>query len=66
MNETKFQFGNVVVVEVGLIGVIVKSWLNCYRGASYEVYVRSFNKVIEYKEDDIRHFVYDKILEDDQ
>ena len=36
-----FQFGNVVVVEDGLIGVIVKSWAD----NTHEVYVRSYNGV---------------------
>lgn len=63
-----FQFGNVVVVQDGLIGVIVKSWgkglLN--EGASHEVYVRDFNSVKTYREDDIKHFIYSKELTDEE
>jgi hypothetical protein len=58
----KYQFGNVVVVDGGQIGVIVKSWAD----DTYEVYVRSLNCVKEYKEDDIRHFVYSKELSDEE
>ena len=64
MNNPKFQFSNVVVVEENLVGCIVKTW-----GASknkpihYEVYVRSYNAIAEYNEEDIKHFVYDKELE---
>ncbi len=60
----KFQFGNVVVVENNLIGVIVKTWGASFkkggRGIHYEVYVRTYNAICEYDECDISHFVYDK------
>ena len=55
-----FQFSNVVVVEGYLVGVVVKSWSD----KTYDVYVRSYNRVESYSEKDIRHFVYDKELED--
>ena len=62
--EPKFQFSNVVVVEGNLIGVIVKTWgASKNRGVYYEVYVRSFNEIVEYDEFMIKHFVYDKELE---
>ena len=54
-----FQFGNVVVVEDGLIGVIVKSWAD----NTHEVYVRSYNGVHHYPAAEIKHFVYDKELQ---
>lgn len=56
----RFQFSNVVVVDDNQIGVIVKSWAN----ETYDVYVRSYNGVKEYKQNDIRHFVYDKYIEE--
>jgi hypothetical protein len=59
---TKFQFGNVVVVDGDEIGVIVKSW----KDHSYDVYVRSYNAVREYKEADIQHFIYSKTLTSDE
>ena len=57
-----FQFGNVVVVEDDLIGVIVKSWAD----VTHEVYVRHFNSIKEYKESEITHYVYSKELLDEQ
>lgn len=62
----KFQFSNVVVVDDNLIGCIVKTWgASTGRGIHYEVYVRSYSCIKEYDEKDIKHFVYDKVLEDD-
>lgn len=62
----KFQFSNVVVVEDNLIGCIVKTWgASKMRGIHYEVYVRSWNCIKEYDEDEINHFVYDKELENE-
>lgn len=57
----KFQFGSVVVVDREQIGVIVKSWDN----DTHDVYVRSYNRVEEYKSSDIKHFVYSKTLTED-
>lgn len=62
----KFQFSNAVVVEDNLVGCIVKTWeASLNRGVHYEVYVRSYNTTIEYDEKDIKHFVYDKELEEE-
>jgi len=57
----KFQFSNVVVVDGDNIGVIVKTWRS---GSSfnYDIYVRYFNDIRNYKESDISHFVYSKEL----
>ena len=61
----KFQFSNVVVVDGNLIGVIVKTWgASNRRNTHYEVYVRCYNEIREYDECEIKHFVYDKVLED--
>lgn len=61
----KFQFSNVVVVEDNLIGCIVKTWgASKMRDIHYEVYVRSYNCIKEYDESEIKHFIYDKELED--
>jgi len=54
----KFQFGNVVVVQPDLIGVIVKSWAD----HTHDVYVREFNGVQQYPENQIKHYVYSKSL----
>lgn len=58
----KFQFSNVVVVDDDQIGVIVKSWAD----NTHEVYVRGYNSIREYKEEDIQHFVYSKTLSEDE
>ena len=57
-----FQFGNVVVVEENQIGVIVKSWSDNI----HDVYVRSYNGVKSFPEDEIRHYIYSKELLDEQ
>lgn len=52
----KFLFGDIVVVENYLIGVIVKSWTSSMRGNYYEVYVRNYNAIKEYDEKDIERY----------
>jgi hypothetical protein len=66
-----FQFGNVVVVDGGQIGVIVKSWdkdesVFTDNGKTYDVYVRNLNGFREYREEDIRRFIYSKDLTDEE
>lgn len=55
----RFGFGNVVVVNGDEVGVIVKSWDN----KTHEVYVRVHNSIMTFHEQEIRHFIYDKIIE---
>lgn len=55
--SAKFQFGNVVVVGRGLIGVIVSSW-GPWGYYNYEVYVKSSKKICEYEEKEIQNFIY--------
>ena len=57
-----FQFGNVVVVDGGSIGVIVKAWSD----GTYEVYVRNYNAISEYPASEIKHFIYSKSLSDEE
>ena len=59
---TRFQFGNVVVVDGDQIGVIVKSFAD----GTHFVYVRNANAIREYHKENIRHFVYSKELSDDE
>ena len=62
----KFQFSNVVVVDGNLIGVILKTWnASSRRDTHYDVYVCYYNEIREYEECEIKHFVYDKVLEED-
>lgn len=53
----KFCFGDIVVVEENLIGVICKSWVRNNKELYYEVYVRSYNEIKEYKEEDIQRYM---------
>lgn len=63
-NTPKYQFSNVVVVKKNLVGVILKTWgASKNRGIHYEVYVRSWNSIEEFNEDEIKHLVYDKEIE---
>ena len=68
MNEkAKYLFGDIVVVEEKLIGVVVKTWHNEKRGFHYEVYVRSFNRIKEYDEKDVaRYRVRHKELDEEE
>ena len=50
-----FLFGDIVVVDVDLIGVVVKTWEDSH-GFYYEVYVRSLNSIKEYREEDIERY----------
>jgi len=60
----KYCFGDIVVVENSLIGVVVKSWL-CDN--THEVYVRIFNIIGEYKEEDMqRYMVRHKYLDEEE
>lgn len=54
--KAKFLFGDIVVVRRSLIGVIVKTWESFKRGYYYEVYVRNYNKILEYDEKDIERY----------
>ena len=61
-----FLFGDIVVVEVNQIGVVVKTWKN-NKGFTYEVYVRSYNKINVYEEREMnRYRVRHKYLEEEE
>lgn len=51
----KYCFGDIVVVEGNLIGVIVKSWIS--KENNYDVYVRSFNRILNYPESKIQRYM---------
>ena len=64
--RAKFLFGDIVVVEEDLIGVVVKTWENTH-GFYYEVYVRSYSGIKNYDEDKIeRYRVRHKELDEDE
>jgi len=52
----KFLFGDIVIIEGNLVGVIVKSWISMQRGNNYDVYVRNYNSVINYNEEVIERY----------
>ncbi len=56
----KVFFGDIVVVEEDQIGVVVKSWGASLTGTKrpphHEVYVRSYNAIKEYSEDEIERY----------
>ena len=61
----KFCFGDIVVVEENLIGVIVKCWIS--RENNYDVYVRSYNRIVNYPESKIeRYMVRHKELNEEE
>lgn len=65
----KFCFGDIVVIEDDLIGVIVKSFGRSLKGAepNYDVYVRMYNGIKNYTESDIqRYMVRHKCLDDQE
>lgn len=52
-------FGDIVVVEGGLIGVVVKSWINFKDGekeCEYEVYVRNWDCIVRYEESKVQRY----------
>lgn len=60
----KFCFGDIVVVEGNLIGVVVRSWIE-KTFVSHDVYVREWDKIIEFTEDEIeRYMVRHKYLDE--
>ena len=66
----KFCFGDIVVVEHNLIGVVVKSWVAFSIGNTihnYDVYVRMKNSIVNYKENEIeRYMVRHKYLSEEE
>lgn len=66
----KFCFGDIVVVEESLIGVVVKSWITSKKGKetkNYDVYVRMKNSIVNYPEDKIeRYMVRHKYLDEEE
>lgn len=59
----KYCFGDIVVVDGNLIGVVVKSWQN----GTHDVYVRMVNRIVEYKESEMqRYMVRHKYLDEEE
>lgn len=66
----KFCFGDIVVVEEDLIGVVVKSWITYSQDKkinNYDVYVRIHNGIKNYTENQIeRYMVRHKYLDEEE
>lgn len=64
----QYCFGDIVIVDGSQIGVIVKSWGSPRYGepARHEVYVRSYNCIREYPENEIRRYMVRHKYLDDQ
>lgn len=68
--KANYLFGDIVVVEGDLIGVIVKSWETFSSNKqyfNYDVYVRMHNEIRNYKETEIeRYRVRHKYLDEQE
>lgn len=65
----KLVFGDIVVVDGENIGVVVKCWGRSSKGnpPSYEVYVRMYNGIKTYQEDEVeRYMVRHKYLSEEE
>lgn len=65
----KLLFGDICVVEKGLIGVVVKCWGRSAKGnePTYEVYVRMYNGIKEYGASEVeRYQVRHKYLNEEE
>lgn len=65
----KYCFGDIVVVEDNLIGVICKSWGKSLKGEepNYDIYVRMFNSIKNYPESQVqRYMVRHKYLNEEE
>lgn len=63
----RFVFGDIVVVEDTLIGVVVKDWINMNGTANHDVYVREYNSIKNYQENEMeRYMVRHKYIEENE
>lgn len=65
----KLAFGDIVVVEEDLIGVVVKCWGMSNKGnpPNYDIYVRNFNGIKNYTQSEVeRYMVRHKELSEEE
>lgn len=66
----KYTFGDIVIVDDIEIGVIVKCWIHntdVGKEFNYDVYVREYNRIKNYKENEIeRYMVRHKYLSEEE
>ena len=54
----KFCFGDIVVVDGDLIGVVVKSWLGSkWKEPNHDVYVRMSDSIKNYPESEMQRYM---------
>ena len=53
----KYTIGDIVVVNGEDIGVIVKCWISSNHTYNYDVYVRNYNDIENYKEEEIQRYM---------
>lgn len=55
--QAKYLFGDIVVIDKYLIGIILKTWKSLTTGRfNYEVYVRNFNSIKDYTESNVKRY----------
>ena len=54
--QSKFLFGDIVVYEKVLIGVVLKTWYSPKNSYNYDVYIRSFNTIINVDEMELERY----------
>lgn len=61
------NFWSIVVVENNLVWVVVKCWGvdNHWNEAKSEVYVRSYNGIKTYPNSEVKQFIFDKEISDE-
>ncbi|MDO5574415.1 MAG: hypothetical protein Q4G60_10625 [bacterium] len=66
--KAKYLFGDIVVIDEKNIGVVVKTWEHSIgENFTYEVYVRMYNRIKEFKESEIeRYRVRHKYLDEEE
>lgn len=66
----KYTFGDIVIVDEIELGVIVKCWIHptdTGKEYNYDVYVREYNGIKNYKEEEIqRYMVRHKYLSEEE
>ena len=67
----KYTFGDIVIVDDIEIGVIVKCWIHntdVGKEFNYDVYVREYNGIKNYKENEIERYMvrHKYLLEEEQ
>ena len=49
----KFYFGDLVIVDDGCLGVVIRMWSDC----TYDIFVRSYDSIGKYKDVAIQKYI---------